>query len=121
MSEWTKPQRAALLAGAAIAMLLLGVGLDRCGAGCGSCGSTDVIVPEGVDAGPGETEIAARLDASVQAEEQRIRELEAAHAKQIAAFDEQEAADYAAQKTKGRAALAAWLAARNRRLLDAGP
>lgn len=103
----------ALLVGA----LLAGVALDRC-----ACGSkeTDVIVPADVDAGPGELAIAARLDASVQAEEARIRQLEADHAKQIAAFDEQERTEYAAQKARGRAALAAWLSERNRRLLDAG-
>src|SRR5258706_11219706 len=54
------------------------------------------ILPVGIDAGPGDLEIASRLDGAVQAEEARIHELEAQHVREIAAMQDQKPRAYEA-------------------------
>jgi hypothetical protein len=90
----------------------------------GRCSSPDVvppIVPEpDVDAGPGEREIADRLDAAVQAEVERLERLEVEHAAEVAALTEAERAEYEATRARGRGALASWFKERSRALLVDG-
>jgi hypothetical protein len=50
--------------------------------------------PDGIDAGPGETIIAAQLDASVQAGQAHIEQIEAKFDDDMAAFDAQQRAEY---------------------------
>lgn len=92
--------------------------------GLGRCSAPDpvepVIVPE-VDAGPGEAAIAARLDAAVQREDERLAALEREHAAEVDALADAERREYEARRAQGRTALAAWFKERTRRLLsDAG-
>lgn len=62
-----------------------------------NCSETVVVTtPEvvGVDAGPGDEEIAERLDASLRMSEERIGEIEDKFEEDIAAFDEAQRAEY---------------------------
>lgn len=95
------------------------VGAKGCGRGC--CGGGPVqILPEGIDAGPGDREIASRLDGAVQAEEARIRDLEAAHAREIAAMQDAERREFEAARARGRDQLAVWFKERTARILADG-
>lgn len=74
-----------------------------------------------VDAGPGEAEIAARLDAAVHAEDERLAELEREHADEVEALTDADRREYEETRSRGRSALASWFKDRSRRLLsDAG-
>lgn len=55
-------------------------------------GPTPII--EGIDAGPGEQQIAARLDASIQEQEARMQEIEHKFDDDMAQFDDQQRAQY---------------------------
>lgn len=81
-----------LLAIAAVGVLVIGI---MAGRGCshGTPVGPDLII-QGIDAGPGETEIAARLDAAVQADQARMDAIEDKFDDDIAAFDAQQRADY---------------------------
>jgi len=84
-------QAAALLVAAA----LFGVTMFVAGTRCSS--SPAPIEPPGdVDAGPGESQIAVRLDAAVQEELDRQRQIEDQYEADIAAFDEQQREKYEA-------------------------
>lgn len=86
-----------------------------------ACSKPWAPISAGIDAGPGDRAIAGELDASLQREDQHIRELEAQHAQAIAALSEQEQREYEAVRARGRDALARWLKERTARLLgDAG-
>lgn len=91
--------------------------------GAGRCSAPDpvdpVIVPD-VDAGPGEAEIAARLDAAVQAEDERLAAIEREHAAEVAALGDAERREYEETRARGRSALAAWFKDRTRRLIADG-
>lgn len=50
--------------------------------------------PDGIDVGPGEAVIAAQLDASVQAGQAHIAQIEAKFDDDMAAFDAQQRAEY---------------------------
>lgn len=86
-----------------------------------SCGPT-VVVPEpvGIDAGPGDDEIARRRDEALRAEQEKIRQLEKAHADDMARFDSEQRQEYEQVKKQGRAAVARWLTGFNRTLRDGG-
>lgn len=90
----------------------------------GRCSAPDPIPPltpePGVDAGPGESEIAARLDAAVRAEDDRLEELERETALEVSELAEADRAEYEARRARGRDALAEWLKERSRRLLADG-
>lgn len=64
------------------------------GRGCGHGTPVGPDPVQGIDAGPGETEIAARLDAAVQADQARMDAIENKFDDDIAAFDAQQRADY---------------------------
>ncbi len=70
------------------------------GRGCGT-GCTPAVEPveTGIDAGPGEQLIAEQLDGSLVAVQQRIEEIEAAHAIELAAFDEAQRLKYEALRS----------------------
>jgi hypothetical protein len=105
--------------GLMLCAMILGLVLGSRGCGRDMLGIRPVT---GIDAGPGDHAIAARLDADVQAEEARIRELEVEHQREIAAMGAQEQADYQAARARGRDALAIWFKERTARLLsDGGP
>lgn len=85
------------------------------------CSPAPVIVPEpGIDAGPGEEAIAVALDAALQAEEEEIRALEAAHRDELDRFDEHQREEYERVRTGGRVEVARWLSTFNRGLKDGG-
>lgn len=85
------------------------------------CNPPPVIVPEpGIDAGPGEEAIALALDAALQAEEEEIRALEAAHRDELDRFDAHQREEYERVRTGGRADVARWLSSFNRGLKDGG-
>ncbi len=75
----------------------------------------------GIDAGPGEAEIAARLDGSLQAAEVELRRIEEQHAADIAAFEALQREKYEEMRAEGPEALAHWFSDFNRRLRDGGP
>lgn len=113
----TQTPRWVFFVGAAVLFCLLlaaAFGLGRCSA---PEPPTPVVV-DGVDAGPGEAEIAARLDAAVQAEEARLEELERKYAEEIRDFSAADRREYEETRARGRDALAAWLKERSRRLLE---
>lgn len=87
----------------------------------GRCSTPELIIlPDGVDAGPGEAEIAARLDAAVVAEDERLEALEEEHAAEVLAIAEADRAEYEETRARGRNALAMWFKERTRRIIDAG-
>ncbi len=102
---------------AVVCLLVLGALLGR------SCSHTPAIVsPVGIDAGPGVAVIQAQLDASIQADEAAIHELEERNARSMQRFDDDQAAEYAQVRSQGRQAVAAWLSDFNTQLkTDAGP
>lgn len=66
------------------------------------CAPDPVIVePVGIDAGPGEAVIAARLDAAVQHADAQLAQLERDHAAEIARFDETQREKYEAIRAGG--------------------
>lgn len=70
----------------------------------------------GIDAGPGERAIAARLDAAAQRAEEELAEIEREHAADIAAFDDAQRAKYDALRHEGPEAVSDFLADFNRRV-----
>jgi hypothetical protein len=98
----------AIIGGAVLlAALILTAGV-MVGRGC----SRPVVVPAGIDAGPGDRAIAADLDGAVQSERERLDALVAEQQGELAALGAEDAAEFAAAKRRGREALAAWFAAR---------
>jgi hypothetical protein len=76
-----------------LALLVLAVVLAfYVGRGCSP--TPEPLPPSGIDAGPGEREIAARLDAAVQHAAEELARIEREHAEEIAAFDEAQRAKY---------------------------
>lgn len=100
---------------AALVAFVLGLVVMR------GCSPAPVIVPEpGIDAGPGEEAIAVALDAALQAEEEEIRALEAAHRDELDRFDEHQREEYERVRSGGRAEVARWLSSFNHTLKDGG-
>lgn len=105
---------------AAVALgLLVVVVAYFAGRGCGP--SPQPVENLGIDAGPGEALIAARLDGAVRRAEEELARIEREHADDLAAFDESQREKYDALRTEGPDAVSEYLAAFNRRLRDAGP
>lgn len=121
MSEETSRRSAGLLIAVAVAAAVLGmVVAGLIARGCVP-GPTTVPVTAEIDAGPGEAEIAARLDAAVQADEAEVRALEERNARALEALDDQQRAEYAEVRRGGRRAVARWLSDFNTALkTDAG-
>jgi hypothetical protein len=115
-------KKAMIVAGAVVGLLVLTLALGVA-LGARGCGSKLINTPvTGIDAGPGDHAIDQRLDATVQGEEARIRELEAAHAQELRAMADAERQDYEAARARGRDSLAQWFEQRTARLLaDGGP
>lgn len=96
------------------------------GKGCGSCNgcsgcTDDPLPPVGIDAGPGEAIIAARLaDAERQAKAE-IDKIRAAHDREIATFTAAQETEYHEVAAQGPEALSNWFSDFNRSLRDAGP
>lgn len=115
----TEP-RAVLYAGLAIGVLVLAVVLAfYVGRGC-SPHPVDNPVDIGIDAGPGEAEIAARLDGAVVHHDEEIARIEREHAADLAAFDERQRQKYDELRESGPEAVSSFLADFNRRFRDAG-
>lgn len=81
-----------LLVVALVGVLIVGFVAGR-GCSQGTPVGPDPVI-QGIDAGPGETEIAARLDAAVQADQARMDAIERKFDDDIAAFDAQQRAEY---------------------------
>lgn len=102
-----------------IALLVLAVVLAfYVGRGCAP--EPEPLPPSGIDAGPGEAEIAARLDAAVQHAEAELARIEREHAEEIAAFDDAQREKYETVREGGPEAVDAFIRDFNRRLRDAG-
>ena len=80
-----------LLGVLALALLIIGVVLGR---GCWHPSPPPSTVVTGIDAGPGEEVIAGTLDGAVQAGEVHITQIERKFDADMAAFDEQQRAEY---------------------------
>lgn len=114
----TEP-RAVLYAGLAIGVLVLAVVLAfYVGRGCSTVSPQPVDI--GIDAGPGEAEIAARLDGAVVHHDEEIARIEREHAADLAAFDERQREKYDELRESGPEAVSSFLADFNRRFRDAG-
>ncbi len=94
--------------------------------GCTSGGHVTFLTEGGIDAGPGEAVIAARLDGEVRAGEARIEMIEHKFDRDLDAFDAQQRADY--ERLRGGDDLDAaarmlsdWNRERRARKEDAGP
>jgi len=74
----------------------------------------------GIDAGPGEAEIAARLDGATQHAAEELARIEREHADELAAFDESQREKYETLREEGPEAVSDFLAAFNRRFRDGG-
>lgn len=77
------PQTVLLL----VAFTLVAVAMFAAGTKC-SPSPAPVVVPGGIDAGPGEAILDARLDASIAEQRQQIEEITRQYEEDIAAFDE---------------------------------
>lgn len=99
-------------------MLLVAVLMFYIGKGCAP--APIPVEPIGIDAGPGEVEIAARLDAAVQHAEAELARIESEHAAELAAFDAAQRLKYDAVREGGPEAADAFIRDFNRRLRDAG-
>ncbi len=78
----------------AVAAVLLAATFFLAGRSCDSVEPVVVVEQRGIDAGPGEREIEARLDASIQAAQRRIEQIEDKFSDDIAAFDDEQRAEY---------------------------
>lgn len=65
--------------------------------------------PGGIDAGPGEAEIAARLDGAVQQGQERLAQIEHKFEEDIAAFDDGQREDYERLRQLDQDEAAVWL------------
>ena len=70
----------------------------------------------GIDAGPGESAIAASLDAAAHRADEELAAIEREHAADIAAFDDAQRAKYDALRHEGPEAVSDFLADFNRRV-----
>lgn len=82
----------AILFGVAALLLVIVAFLGGRGFGCEPPEPPPVVL--GIDAGPGEDEIAARLDAALIAGTARIEEIEEKFEEDMAAFDEHQREEY---------------------------
>lgn len=83
--------QAILLGVLVVAVLVIGVVLGR---GCWHPPAPTTTVVTGIDAGPGEEVIAGTLDGAVQAGQVHIEQIERKFDDDMAAFDEQQRAEY---------------------------
>ena len=90
----TRTQAVLLSVAALIIAIVMFVG-GRGFSGCGCAREPDPIVL-GIDAGPGEAEINARLDGAIQAGEARAAQIDRKFQDDVAAFDERQAEEYRA-------------------------
>lgn len=107
---------------ALLVVALLGVAIVAfvLGRGC-SPHPTPVPEPVGIDAGPGEAVIAVQLDASVQAGQAHIAQIERKFDDDMAAFDDQQRAEYARVRAGSLEDAAQYLSDwSRRRRMDAG-
>ena len=91
------------------------------GRGCSShpIAGTDLII-EGIDAGPGEQQIAAREDADVQAQEAQMQAIEQKFDGDMAQFDDHQRAQYQQLRDSSLEDAAAFLSEWARAHRDAG-
>jgi hypothetical protein len=106
-----------------VAALIIAIVMFIGGRGFSGCGCTHDPAPIvlGIDAGPGEAEINARLDGALQAGEAHIEQIEDKFEEDMAAFDAAQRAEY--ERLRGGDDLeeaAVFLSAWNRRRRDAG-
>lgn len=87
----SRERNAAILIG--VILLLVSIVAFVAGRSCASPAPAP-LHPEGIDAGPGEQEIAARLDASLREAEERLAQIERKFDEDIAAFDRQQQEEY---------------------------
>lgn len=93
MDKITLTKNQLILIGAAAAILLLMIIFGGAARGCVERGGV-VIIPGGIDAGPGERVIAAQLDADIRFGEARMVAIEAKFDDDLAAFDARQRAEY---------------------------
>lgn len=77
-----------------VALVLLIVAAFAGGKGCSGCTPEPEPIVLGIDAGPGEAEINARLDGALQAGEAHIEMIEEKFEEDMAAFDERQREEY---------------------------
>lgn len=99
-------------------VLLVAVLAFYVGRGCSP--SPQPVEDLGIDAGPGEAEIGARLDAALREAEEEIRRIEVEHEADIAAFEANQRDKFETVRAEGPEALARWFSDFNRRLRDGG-
>ncbi len=107
----------ASVAGVVLIALFLGLSSRGCG-----CTNEPTPVVLGIDAGPGEAEIEARLDAALVAGTARIEEIEEKFEEDMAAFDAAQREEY--ERLRGGEdleAAAIFLSNWNRRRRDSAP
>lgn len=80
----------------AIALVIAVLGISLLVNQCGGCEPRPIPIDLGIDAGPGEQMIAARLDAALQRVDERLAEIDRQYAEDIAAFDAQQREKYEA-------------------------
>jgi len=104
-----------------VALVLLIVAAFAGGKGCSGCTHEPDPIVLGIDAGPGEAEINARLDGALQAGEAHIVMIEEKFEEDMAAFDAAQRAEY--ERLRGGddlEATARMLSEWSRRRRDAG-
>lgn len=107
-----------LLGVAAVLILIVGIFAGR---GCSEPPPTTSVIGTGIDAGPGEAEINARLDGALRAGEVRIEQIEEKFEEDMAAFDARQREEY--DRLRGGdnlEAAAQYLSDWNRHRRDAG-
>lgn len=106
----------------AVALVIASITFFIAGRGCGPSGDPIIVVEQrGIDAGPGEREIEARLDASLQVVQAHIEQIEEKFEEDMAAFDARQRAEY--ERLRGGddlEAAAQYLSDWNRRRRDGG-
>ena len=83
-----------MVGAAALILLILAFASGRGCSGCSGCSSAPAPIVTGIDAGPGEDEIGARLDAALVEGAIRIEAIEEKFEDDMEAFDARQRAEY---------------------------
>lgn len=92
---------------AGVLLIVAFVGGIQCSRACAP--APEVPIAVGIDAGPGEAEIAARLEAERTKAAEQVAEIERRRAEEIRRLDETARAEYEEVREQGPEAVASWL------------